>query len=111
MHLAYVCMMSRCRHVDEHKKGNLMQTILRGLTANWEMLVHSSLHLILDFIGIMFLTNQGKSENYNVHSHINTFGTQHSLLLVRLVLLHQSMLIRVTLSVGLRVQVPTVGGI
>ena len=32
--LAHVCMMSRCRHVDEHKKSNIMQTMFQGLTAN-----------------------------------------------------------------------------
>ena len=48
-----------------------MQTTFQVLTANRKMLVQNSLHLILNFVGIMFLINQGKSENYNVHSHTN----------------------------------------
>ena len=34
--LAHVYMMACCIYVDEHKRGNLTQTMLQGLTANWE---------------------------------------------------------------------------
>ena len=96
-------------HTDEHKKGNLMQTTFQVLTTNGKMLAQNSLHLILNSVGIMFATNQGKCENYNVHSHSSILGTQHLLLLVRLI--HQSMPTMMALSIGLRVEVPTVGGI
>ena len=98
-------------HTDEHKKDNLIQTLFQVLQQTGKMLVQNSLYLTLNFVGIMFSTNQGKSENYNVHGHFNILGTQH-LLLQRLVrLIHQSMPTMVTLSPELRGIVPNVGGI
>ena len=93
-------------HTDEYKKGNLMQTFSQILQQTEKMLIQNSLYLTLNFIGIMLSTYQGKSENYNMHSHTNILGTQHLLLLVRLT--HQSMPIVITPSIELRVPVPTV---
>ena len=44
-------------HTDEHKRGSF---ILFSSNLIGKMLVQSSFHLILNFIGIMFSTNQGK---------------------------------------------------
>ena len=86
-----------------------MQSVIVQLQIVKMLVQYYGLYLILNFVGIMFSTNQGKSKSYNVYSHPNIPCTQHLLLLVSYT--HQSMPIIMTLSLDLRLAVPTVGSI
>ena len=57
---------------DEYKKSNVHAECDCSVAKLSKMLVqYYALYLILNFVGIMFSTNQGKDKSYNVYSHPN----------------------------------------